>query len=61
MTTERQKKAVNFCEEVLGIDFNGNINNYTDVGQFLKEYLQEAKNCYHEIASEYDAFMWELD
>ena len=41
--TERQKKAVVFIEEILDIDFKGDINNYRQVSDFLSEYLENAK------------------
>lgn len=41
--TERQKKAVVFIEEILDIDFEGDINNYRQVSDFLNEYLEDAK------------------
>lgn len=43
MTTERQKAAVNFCEEVLDVTFKGNINNFNEVSEFLSIYLDQAK------------------
>ena len=44
--TERQKKAVVFIEEILDIDFKGDINNYRQVSDFLSEYLENAKELY---------------
>jgi phage/plasmid-associated DNA primase len=44
--TERQKKAVVFIEEILDIDFEGDINNYRQVSNFLNEYLEDAKELY---------------
>ena len=43
MTTERQKAAVRFCQEVFDVSFNGDINNFSEVSSFLSEYLDEAK------------------
>ncbi len=43
MTTERQKKAVRFCEEWLNISFQGDINNREQVSNFLSDYLDAAK------------------
>lgn len=43
MTTKKQKSAINFCEEVLNISFNGNINNFNEVSEFLDTYLEQAK------------------
>jgi phage/plasmid-associated DNA primase len=44
--TERQKKAVVFIEEILDVDFEGDINNYRQVSNFLNEYLEDAKELY---------------
>ena len=44
--TERQKKAVVFIEEILDVDFEGDINNYRQVSDFLNEYLEDAKELY---------------
>lgn len=43
MTTKKQKSAISFCEEVLNISFNGNINNFNEVSEFLDTYLEQAK------------------
>ena len=61
MTTDRQKAAVQFCEQWLDITFEGNIEDKYQVSNFLSEYLQEAKNLYNEIRCEYEAYLWELD
>lgn len=60
-TTERQKSAVHFCEEWLHISFDGDINDRTQVSNFLAEYLDDAKNLYEEIRCEYEAYLWNLD
>lgn len=60
-TTERQKSAVHFCEEWLHISFEGDINDRTQVSDFLAEYLDEAKNLCEEIRCEYEAYLWNLD
>ena len=61
MTTDRQKAAVQFCEQWLDITFEGNIEDKYQVSIFLSEYLQEAKDLYNEIRCEYEAYLWELD
>lgn len=43
MTTERQKKAVEFCEYWLDVKFKGNLDNRNDVSKFLSEHLDRAK------------------
>lgn len=60
-TTERQKSAVHFCEEWLHISFEGDINDRTQVSNFLAEYLDDAKNLYEEIRCEYEAYLMDLD
>lgn len=61
MTTNKQKAAVQFCEQWLDITFEGNIEDKYQVSIFLSEYLQEAKDLYNEIRCEYEAYLWELD
>lgn len=61
MTTNRQKAAINFCEQWLDITFEGNIEDKHQVSIFLSEYLQEAKDLYNEIRCEYEAYLWNLD
>ena len=60
-TTEKQKSAVHFCEEWLHISFEGDINDRTQVSNFLAEYLDDAKNLYEEIRCEYEAYLMDLD
>lgn len=59
--TSRQIAAVHFCEQWLHISFKGDIEDRAQVSIFLKEYLDDAKNLYEEIACEYEAYLWELD
>lgn len=61
MTTKKQKAAVKFCEECLEIKFEGDLNDYIAVSQFLVLYLEQAKKQYNEIACEYQAYVDELD
>ena len=60
MTTNRQKANVHFCEQWLDITFNGDINNFRQVSNFLSIYLEEAKLLYDEIKCEYEAYLWDL-
>ena len=55
-STARQKGAVKFVEEWLDITFNGDINNFYEVSDFLSEYLDEAKQMYDEIYCEYTSY-----
>lgn len=56
--TDRQKRAVHFIEVWLKIKFNGSINNFYDVSNFLNDYLNEAKSiaedAYTSYYSQYD-------
>ena len=61
MTTDKQKEAVKFCEKILDVYFEGDINNYSQVSNFLYENLGEAKSIFLEAAFNYEAFLWELD
>ena len=60
MATDKQKAAVHFCEKWLNVTFNGDINNFQQVSNFLSEYLEEAKLTYEEIACEYESYLWDL-
>lgn len=46
MITQRQRNAIAFCEEQLEIPFEGDINNYADVFNYLSRNLTEAKEVY---------------
>jgi hypothetical protein len=61
MTTKRQKAAVHFCENWLHVSFEGDINNFKEVSNFLSQYLDDAKNLAGEIACEYEAYIADLD
>ena len=60
MTTDRQKRAVYFCEQWLNVTFNGDINNFQQVSNFLSEYLKEAKITYSLIACEHESYLRDL-
>ena len=49
MTTDKQKATVHFCEQWLNVTFEGDINNFRQVNNFLSEYLEDAKLLYNEI------------
>ena len=54
MTTERQKKAVAFCETWLkDAKFTGDINNFNEVSNYLSECLDTAKDIALEAECEY--------
>lgn len=55
-STPKQKAAVHFCEEILGIEFEGNIESKQECSQFLTEYLDLAKQFYTELKCEYENF-----
>lgn len=60
MTTDKQKADVHFCEKWLNVTYDGDINNFQQVSDFLSEYLGEAKLTYEEIAREYESYLWDL-
>lgn len=59
-STQGQKDAVILCEEMLGIEFTGNIDNFIECSNFLNKYLDDAKAVYTELKCEYEAAMMEL-
>ena len=60
MTTSRQKAAVHFCEQWLNVTFEGDINNFRQVSNFLSIYLEKAKSLYTEIKCQHQAYLWNL-
>lgn len=56
MTTKRQRAAVRYCENMLDIKFNGDINNFNQVSKFLDYYLEEAKIREEDILQCYDDY-----
>lgn len=58
-STEKQRKAVKYCEEFLYIEFEGNIMSARDCSEFLNLYLEEAKDRERELYCEYSAYIWE--
>lgn len=61
MTTQRQKAAVHFCEQWLNVPFEGDIENFNQVSNYLSMYLEDAKWTAEEIACEYSAYVNDLD
>lgn len=53
--TAKQQSAVRWTERMLGIKFTGNINSGLSCSEFLSQYLEQAKDFYIEIKSEYEA------
>ena len=60
-STTKQRNAVEYCEQWLCIEFEGNINDFDDCFDFLELYLDEAKQTERELACEYEAYVWDLD
>ena len=56
MTTKRQRAAVRYCENMLDIKFNGDINNFNQVSEFLDYYLESAKTREEDILQCYDDY-----
>lgn len=61
MTTQKQKAAVDFCFKWLKVPFNGDINNFKEVSEYLSIYLDEAKNIAEEATADYLSFMADKD
>lgn len=55
-STQRQRAAVEFCEEMLGVIFEDDIESSTDCSDFLTMYLDDAKEVYEEAQCEYGEF-----
>ena len=53
-STERQRRAVSFVEEWCNISFEGNIDDFYEVSDFLADYLDIAK----EIAEDATSAHW---
>ena len=53
-STIKQVAAVHFCEYMLNIPFEGDINNRQECSHFLSEYLKQAKQMYTELKCEYE-------
>ena len=60
-STPKQRGALTFCEDVLGIQFEGNRYDFYDVSDFLSEYLEEAKQVARELTCSYSSYMWNHD
>ena len=43
MTTDKQKRAIAFCNEQCDEKFTGDINNFTEVSKYLSTHLAQAK------------------
>ena len=61
MTTQRQKFAVCFCEHWLNVPFEGDLDNFEQVSEYLSMYLEDAKWTAEELACEYSAYIDNLD
>lgn len=57
-STERQQKAVRYCEQWLYVEFDGNINSFDDCSLFLGIYLEDAKQTEMELSCEFEAYIW---
>lgn len=56
MTTKQQKRAVWFCENMLDIEFEGDINDPYKVSEFLNEHLYSAKCMAEELSFNSDIY-----
>lgn len=55
-STEKQREDIEYCEQWLNIEFEGNINSFDDCSQFLKAYLQDAILIEKELNSNYEHY-----
>lgn len=60
-STKRQQAAVKYVEEILYIEFPGDINSFYDCSEFLNLYLDEAKQTERELSCEYESYLDSLD
>lgn len=58
-STERQQKAVRYCEQWLYVEFDGDINSFDDRSLFLDIYLEDAKQTEMELSCEFETYIWE--
>ena len=54
MTTKRQRASVRYCDNIIYIKFNGDINNFNQVSKFLDYYLESARTREEDILQCYD-------
>lgn len=50
-TTEKQKRAIGFCETFLDVKFTGDKEDFQRVSNFLSKYLDKAKAIAEEVSS----------
>lgn len=53
MTTEKQKRAVRFCELWLEIEYKGDIEDFDSVSSFLYDHLDIAKSISEDATASY--------
>ena len=52
-STEKQKRTVSYIEQTLDIKFDGNIEDFYEVSDFIGDYLDEAKSLYQDACESY--------
>lgn len=57
-STERQQAEVEYCEQWLYVEFDGDINSFNDCSLFLDIYLKDAKQAEMELSCEFEAYIW---
>lgn len=62
MTTHRQRAAVRFCESrLIDCEFKGDINDFTEVSDFLRLHLYNAKH-HPDYITAYEAYRrWNIE
>ena len=54
-STAKQQSAVRWTSYILGIRFTRNINSGLSCSEFLSQYLEQAKQFYTELKSDYES------
>ena len=60
-STDRQKAAVRFVEMWCDIEFQGNINDFEEVSDFLSNYLNTAKGIAEDATHSYHSYLMDKD
>lgn len=52
-STKKQKNTIAFIEQMLNIEFKGNIEDFYEVSDFIYNYLDDAKSNYQDACESY--------
>ena len=53
-STERQKKAVSYCEHWMKAKFTGNLDSFNEVSKYLTRFLKKANKRHAAFENNYD-------